>query len=487
MNFSILHISDLHRDLQNEVGNSSLLESLIRDVEQRYGSNVPPITKPALCIVSGDLVYGAKRGSFKFADELKRQYDQAIELLIGIAEAFLHGDRQRIIIVPGNHDVSYNHVLQASQPVAIPTSEVERAKLVTELFEHATQLRWSWSDLCFYRIVDPNQYADRLRDFAKAYSDFYQGSRNFSLDPRLQYDFFDYPDLNFTVLGLSSCHRNDPLNRIASIHPAALANAIQTLREARYSGRTVAAVWHHSLFGTPVQNDYIDSEMLLHLIDAGVSLGFHGHQHRAQCIEERHQVAGSGRKISIISASTLCAGPSQLSPGEPRGYNVVEVDTEVSRCCVHRRRMHNNDFSYPIWAPDHFVETGEFVLNMKIDPPLRLRPQRLDAALMLEKAEHLIGSRSWKEAVDLLSGISHDSVGRSLLAKALSEYGDSSKTIELLWPPTSVAETVQLGGAILSDGSQQHAADFLKLDIVNSGTDASVREIARRLRERHAR
>jgi 3',5'-cyclic AMP phosphodiesterase CpdA len=63
MKFSILHISDLHRDLTNELGNAPLLESLVRDVEQRYASNDPPIPKPAICIVSGDLVYGAKAGS----------------------------------------------------------------------------------------------------------------------------------------------------------------------------------------------------------------------------------------------------------------------------------------------------------------------------------------------------------------------------------------------------------------------------------------
>jgi 3',5'-cyclic AMP phosphodiesterase CpdA len=83
MKFSILHLSDLHRDLTNELGNAPLLESLVRDVEQRYSSNDPPISKPAICIVSGDLVHGAKAGSPNFADELTRQYNQATELLAG--------------------------------------------------------------------------------------------------------------------------------------------------------------------------------------------------------------------------------------------------------------------------------------------------------------------------------------------------------------------------------------------------------------------
>ncbi len=486
MKFSILHISDLHRDLTNELGNAPLLESLVRDVE-RYHKNDPPIPKPALCIVSGDLVYGAKPGSPRFADELTRQYAQAKELLVGIADRLFESNRQRIVLVPGNHDVSYNHVLNSAHQIPLPSTEAERSKLVSELFQHRTKIRWSWSQLCFFRIIDESKYAERLADFAAAYKDFYQGSRTFSLDASLQFDFFDYPHLDFTVLGLSSCDRNDPLNRVAAIHPDALAGATNALRQAKYSGRIVAAAWHHSLFGIPTQNDFIDSEMLLHLTDAGVSLGFHGHQHRARCIEERHQVAGDGRKIVVISASTLCAGPSQLSPGEPRGYNIVEIDRETSKCRVHQRRMHNNDFTYPIWAPGHFTETNQPFLDLRIDPAIRPRAPHLDAAFRVETAEQLLGAGQWKEVIELLDGTPPDSIGRPLLSKALSEYCDSAKTIALLWPPSTPAEAVQIGDAILQNGTPQQAAQFLALDVVSRGTDASVLEIARRVRERRSK
>jgi hypothetical protein len=231
----------------------------------------------------------------------------------------------------------------------------------------------------------------------------------------------------------------------------------------------------------------MDSEVLLHLADAGVSLGFHGHQHRAQCIEERHQIAGDGRKIVVVSASTLCAGPSQLSPGQPRGYNVVEIDTGPAKCRVHQRRMHNNDFTYPIWAPAYFTETNEPFLDLEIDRPLRPRPPHLDAFFKVETAEQLLGEGKWKEVTELLAGISPDSVGRPLLAKALSEYGNSVKTIELLWPPANPAEAVQIGDAILQQGTPEQAAQFLALDMVARGIDASVLEIAKRVRERRAK
>jgi hypothetical protein len=149
--------------------------------------------------------------------------------------------------------------------------------------------------------------------------------------------------------------------------------------------------------------------------------------------------------------------------------------------------MHNIDFTYPIWAPAHFIETNQPFLNLHIDPPLRPRPSRLDAAFKLETGEKLLGAKRWKDAIDVLGGAPPDSLGRPLLARALSEYGNPDATISMLWPPVNTAEAVQIGDAILQNGTSSQAAQFLALDIVNKGTDASVVEIARRVRERRAR
>src|SRR5260370_11856296 len=59
MQYSILHISDLHRDLTDEVENGPLLESILRDV-RNYPNQKPPILQPSVCIASGDLIYGLK-------------------------------------------------------------------------------------------------------------------------------------------------------------------------------------------------------------------------------------------------------------------------------------------------------------------------------------------------------------------------------------------------------------------------------------------
>jgi hypothetical protein len=72
---------------------------------------------------------------------------------------------------------------------------------------------------------------------------------------------------------------NDPLRRAGSFHPTALTEACRVLRNSKRAGWVMAAAWHHNLAGGPMLDDYLDAQFIQLLIDAGVSLGFHGHQH----------------------------------------------------------------------------------------------------------------------------------------------------------------------------------------------------------------
>jgi hypothetical protein len=182
MRFSVLHISDLHRDLRDEVANGPLLDSLLRDIDH-YDSQNPPISRPSICVVSGDLIYGVKPDSPDAGRELDRQYDQAVDFLIGLADKIFDGDRGRLVLLPGNHDISYPIVIASSTRIEIPVSPTERRLLTDELFAPMSRLRWSWSEVCFYRITDHEQYEQRLSGFARAYGEFYQNARPFRMTP----------------------------------------------------------------------------------------------------------------------------------------------------------------------------------------------------------------------------------------------------------------------------------------------------------------
>ena len=100
MKFAILHISDLHRDLGDEINNTWLLDSLENDFNQ-FSEQSPRISKPSLCIATGDLVYGIKLGIADPDRELQRQYTQVENFLVSLANRFFDGQRERVVILPG--------------------------------------------------------------------------------------------------------------------------------------------------------------------------------------------------------------------------------------------------------------------------------------------------------------------------------------------------------------------------------------------------
>jgi Calcineurin-like phosphoesterase len=483
MRFSILHISDLHRDLNDEVNNKWLLDSLQNDFSQ-FDKQTPAINRPALCVVSGDLIYGVKADTSDGGEEQRRQFAQAEEFLIGLAETFFGGNRERVVILPGNHDVSYPDVKASTAKIGMPSTPDEKAQLVAELFRSNSRLRWSWPELCFYRIVDEDRYLKRLDHFAATYGRFYQGRRAFSLAPEEQFEIFDFSDLGFCVAALNSCFNNDPLRRAGAFHPTALTAACRTIRQAARDGWLIAAAWHHNLAGAPASDDYLDAQFLQLLIDAGISLGFHGHQHLPECFDERYRIGPKPRKITVVSASTLCAEPRNLKPGVPRSYNIVELDTEAWTGRVHQRQMVNMLFPLPVWGPGHFPSTNNSYFDFELCKPLKIRPPQLDTSLVLDEADRCLGSGQWSNAVDLLSTVQDAPLARPLLLRALTELDDPRRTIEMLWPPQTIAEAVVVGAAILQIGTRQQAEDFVRLPAVSDSADASVRHVAQQLRER---
>ena len=68
--------------------------------------------------VSGDLIHGVPLGADGYEATLAAQYEVAAAFLDELVRRFLDGDRSRVVIVPGNHDVDWNTALAAMTPVA---------------------------------------------------------------------------------------------------------------------------------------------------------------------------------------------------------------------------------------------------------------------------------------------------------------------------------------------------------------------------------
>lgn len=305
MRISILHLSDLHRDPKNPLTNAALLNSLFRDI-QRCSTEDPAIPSPDLVIVSGDIVQGIPPGTANQDAEIAEQYAEAYDFLKRLADELVGGNHQKVIIVPGNHDVSFPHTMASLRHLTLnPALPKPQSELVKAVFSPNSTIRWSWETLSFYDIHDNSIYNSRFAAFCDFYGRFYDGLHQYPLSPEQQFDLFDFPNLNLLIAAFNSCYNNDPLNKQGAIHPDCLAEAAQRSRHNRLRYRLRLAVWHHSTSGGPFDFDYMDSEVLQVLIDGGFSVGFHGHHHKPQFVDEKYQFGGN-RKITVVSTGTLC-------------------------------------------------------------------------------------------------------------------------------------------------------------------------------------
>ena len=471
MTFSVLHISDLHRDPANPIGNQVLIDSLERDRDRYTSKENPCITPPNFVIVSGDIVQGVKHGTPAADTKLRKQYDEALDFLNKLTDRFVDGDKDHIIVVPGNHDVNDDVFRQSLTP--IDKDKASKKAVVAELFRPNSRLRWSWEEFALYRITDAQMYNQRIAAFSDFYRAFYDGRRSYGTDPSKQIEVFDFPGLDITVVGFCSCYNNDLLNRQGAIHPDCIAEAGRQLRSiSQPCGPLRIAVWHHNTEGPPIGMDYMDSDIVQNLIDSGFSLGFHGHQHKPEFLDTRFR-HGIDRRITVISAGTLCGGAA-FRYG--RAYNVVEIDTAKRTGRLHLREMQNDSLLMPIWgarslSPNH---TSFF----EFDPPPSPFVKFDQNTLLLTKAQTLYDNGQHHAAADMLSPlIVFEPLARRLFLECLVRLDDGPAIITTFDPPESAAESIALMDALWAENKRARLAEVVKLPLIAESGDGSIIEI----------
>jgi hypothetical protein len=225
-----------------------------------------------------------------------------------------------------------------------------------------------------------------------------------------------------------------------------------------------------------MQSDYLDAENLQVLIDSGFSIGFHGHQHKPQFIEERLQF-GVNRKITIISAGTLCAGPGQLPTGHTRAYNLLEIDTEQLTAKLHVRQMS------PVWGPGRLSSTMQSFADFEIQRPTQ-RSSSL-ATNVIGEAESLLRNKKPQEAASLLRPLASESLlARRLLLECYVECDDTKAIVECFYPPTATNEVVYVADALWVEQQYNLLRELVMSDLVRNSSEPAVDEVRRKYKER---
>lgn len=464
---TILHISDLHRDSGSQLTNESLLESLRLDRE-RYQSKQ---SQPDIAVVSGDIVYGVNSDDAKSDEVLRQQYSEAEQFLSRLADLFFNGDRERIILTPGNHDISHPHVLRASAQEPIPSDAENKAILLKQFAGIDSPWRWVWTDFSLRRIKDFDSYKNRLEPYSNFYCSFYQGRRKFSLNPPHQFNVHDFPHLGIIVVSLSSCHENDLFNRYGRIHPDCVAGATRAVAEATKNGSVAIATWHHNLSGGPRDVDYVDADFLQSLIDGGFSVGLHGHQHRPQILEHRFS-ADRRKSIAVISAGTLCGGPRTLPPGRRRAYNLITINLEKRLGSLAVREMRNEGFGSPVWGEAYMADFSGTSIDFDLGPK-KMKSSNLNIA---DEAARLIRTGNWDAVYLMIQPNINDPWIRRVIVEELMNVKHWHAIKSFCTPPKSNIEIIAALEALYELGEKEQLRSVILSEEIANNQDTSVRQ-----------
>lgn len=347
-----LHLSDLHfrsGSGSEEFNREIVLRALWEDIEEQIDRGI----RPDFIFFTGDVAYSGQQKEYELAQE--RFFKPLLEIT-GLS-------KDRLLIVPGNHDVDWG------QMDPITTSGM--AGFLTGQ-DHVNQ------------FLDPRY--DRCQAFAKfgGYEDFV----NAFLDGRLDFSareyfytrLFEIRGRQVAVIGLNSawmsaCIRDDdgvPLDQgRLLVGERQLEGALEGTEEADLR---ITLLHHPTDWLAEIDRFTVEKRLgaVCHFV-------LHGHWHVPQVTIHR-SIGGQ--------AAYIPAGAVYAHRDYPNGYNFVEFDLNTKHVKVFLRRYNDQGPRGPEWTKD-IQSTGEqldgvfeFIL-VNGDPP----PERGKRILLVEDQE----------------------------------------------------------------------------------------------------
>lgn len=351
--YSILHISDLHKGENNDFDH--LVASLCNDADS-YDQDIP---KPEIIVVCGDLAEGANGEDAE--EQIVKQYQEVETFLNKLVMHFLNGDKSRMIIVPGNHDLYRGATIRSME--AIPDDIRESAK--ERYLKGDPKYRWSWEDFCFYLINKDEEYASRFKFFVEFYNRFYEGIRTID-DCDMLNKVIDFPEYNIAFATFNSCYRIDHLNQIGAINTKAIVESQSELSKVFKYGRFIVGVWHHNISGIPTQTNFLDSRVLHSLMDFHIQLGLYGHQHHTEALYEYHDIFKQGR-MTLISSGCLYGRGKTMPEGTHCQYNILEIEQSDEKVNVTLHvREDETAWDIPSWRKKQIDGKDSYLMKFNL-------------------------------------------------------------------------------------------------------------------------
>ncbi len=310
----ILHLSDIH--LGDEIEANKYRMQLETDLKHEL-----KINKLEYLVISGDI------GNYSTKDEYKAAFVFIDKLIkhFGL-------DSNRVIIVPGNHDLNWDLAEKAYNFVSS-----------RKLSEPLPEGRFIPAGKPGVLLRDEEAYRKRFVNFNEyLYSKVHRG-QIYPYEYAEQGILHLNPHDRILFLALNSCWEIDHhyTNRY-SINMEALVHAFDQLTNGNYDNWLKIAVWHHPVSGREMMNDDFLQLLSVH----NFQICMHGHIHEAQ---EGFYKYDSNRGLHIIGAGTFGAPVKEQMPGIPLQYNLLKFDPEEGTITVETRKKEKSDGA---WSAD---------------------------------------------------------------------------------------------------------------------------------------
>lgn len=323
----VLHLGDLH--FAPHTDPQAVLQPLVADLHDRAGGL--GFEQLDYLVISGDVTNRATPEEF----EVARQFVSGL-----IAEFELTAER--CIIVPGNHDLSWDEkVYHWEQERRVRTQALKEGHYHKE------------GNL--YLIRNEKLYPYRFKNFSQHfYHPLVQKEYPLNFENQCIPYFFPKTGLQFITLN-SAWEIDEWFRERSSIHSGALARGLtkakaelgQAWRTGQLGWTTSIlriGVWHHPVTG----NDKIRNDAFMgRLKQAGVRLCLHGHIH-----EERADLFGylHRQRLHVVGTGSFGSPATARPESTPRLYNLLEIARDHSTVKVHTRWMRKEGGSWEGWA-----------------------------------------------------------------------------------------------------------------------------------------
>jgi len=319
---SILHLSDLHFNKENEYEIKTVLDSLINDVKMLKDEHK---IHPHIIAITGDIANEGK----------KSDYDFALIWLNKLINTFNVG-KDKVFIVPGNHDVNRNELLQFS------TVKFDDQKEISKFLKSTGAEK----EALFKKLNNFSMFINEFYDEENPYSDNFNFATSVNVGPYLM-----------GVVGLNSAWFSGE-KRFGDIVIDAKELIVGEIQAKEAYDSVKAADFCLTIMHHPFSwlHD-LDEGLIKRIAMKNSDIILHGHIHSNSAAE---------MMTPDSTCVTLSAGASFIDKRDKR-YSIITIDlSDLSYEILLRRYSEENKF----WAKDTLTyQTGEGVIHgaIKID------------------------------------------------------------------------------------------------------------------------